>query len=254
MKASQTRLVDCHCHMDLFGSPPSIVSKVNASRTEVIAVTNTPSTFWYTRHIGAASRFVRPAVGLHPQLVEARHKELDTMRRLMNATRFIGEIGLDYTSVDDRAMRLQQGVFEQILTECALYGNKVLSVHSRRASRDVISMIGPNFPASIILHWFSGPLEDLARAMRYGMYLSVNTTVTESRKAQRIIGSADPSLVLTETDGPFVRVGAIPAVPSDVLRVVEFLSAVWDCDLEEARSRVYSNYLRATGCADVIIR
>jgi len=243
----QSRLVDCHFHLDLFENPVKTITEINASGVEVITVTNAPSVFKASQKLVSGSKYIHVALGLHPQLVETRAQELAIMWKLMKETRFIGEIGLDYTTSNEHENKLQRKVFGEILEHCALAGNKILTVHSRRASSDVISMIGPNFPGSVILHWFSGSLRDLNRAIKYGMYISINIAMVRSKKGQNLIKCMDPDLVLTETDGPFVRVGEVPAVPADVIKIIQFLSTIWSCDIEEVKTRIYDNYVKAIG-------
>ncbi|MEW5920527.1 MAG: Qat anti-phage system TatD family nuclease QatD [Desulfitobacteriia bacterium] len=239
------RLVDCHFHLDLFENPVRIATEIEASGVEVIAVTNTPSVFKATQNLVSCYKYIHASLGLHPQLVGTRSQELVLMENLMKETRFIGEVGLDYTTGNEQEIKLQRKVFEEILKQCAAEGNKILNVHSRRAASDVIAMIGPNYPGRVILHWFSGTIKDLKKAMEYGMYISVNISMVRSAKGQSLIKHLDPNLVLTETDGPFVRVGKVPAVPAEVINVIYFLANAWKCDLEEAKARVYANYFRA---------
>ena len=66
--------------------------------------------------------------------------------QLINETKYIGEIGLDNQNRTINDYFLQKMIFQKILSICAESKNKILTVHSRRASSDVISMIGENFP------------------------------------------------------------------------------------------------------------
>lgn len=240
-----SRLVDCHFHLDLFENPVRIATEIEASEVEVITVTNTPSVFKATQNLVSSSRYIHAALGLHPQLVGTRSQELALMGSLIKETRFIGEIGLDYTTTNEQETKLQRKIFEEILNQCASEGNKILTVHSRRAAGDVIAMIGPDYPGRIILHWFSGTVKDLKKAMEYGMYISVNISMARSAKGRSLINHMDPNLVLTETDGPFVRVGKVPAVPADVINIIYLLANAWNCGIEEAKARVYDNYSKA---------
>ncbi|HBK86434.1 MAG TPA: hydrolase TatD [Firmicutes bacterium] len=242
------RLVDCHFHLDLFNDPVKVADEIEAAGIEVIAVTNTPSVFKATQTLAASCRNINASLGLHPQLAATRGSELPLMEDLIKETRFIGEVGLDYTTNNEREVKLQRKVFERILQICASGGSKILNVHSRRATNDVITMIGPSYPGKIILHWFSGSLRDLTKAMDYGMYLSANISMIKSVKGQSLIKHMNPDLVVTETDGPFVRVGHAPAMPTEVIKIINFLSNTWRCDLQEVQNRVFENYSRICKC------
>jgi TatD DNase family protein len=187
------------------------------------------------------------AVGLHPELVVSHGAELEAMWPSLGETRYVGEIGLDYATTDKEIRRKQQDVFRRILERCAEHGSKVLTVHSRRASADVIAMVGDRFPGTVILHWFSGPLKDLRTAAQRGMYFSVNPAMARSQSGQRLVAEMPRDRVLTETDGPFVKTGSRPAKPSDVAGVLDWLAASWRLTPDEVRQAIVGNLKRAIG-------
>jgi TatD DNase family protein len=143
--------------------------------------------------------------------------------------------------------RRQLSVFEAILRRCADAGNKVLTVHSRRASAQVIDAVGLSYPGVVILHWFSGPLKDLERAAATGMYFSVNPAMGRSANGRKLVVAMPRDRVLTETDGPFVQVAGRPAVPQDTAEVLTLLGELWECTPSEAETRVAENLVRAVG-------
>jgi TatD DNase family protein len=138
-------------------------------------------------------------------------------------------------------------VFRSILERCADYGDKILTIHSRRSSADVVSTIGGNYPGRIILHWFSGPQRDLKTAIEYGMFFSVNPAMTRSAAGQKLIAKMPPDRVLTESDGPFVRTGSRPCCPKDTEQAIAYLASCWECSTAHAAERVRQNFLRIVG-------
>jgi len=245
MTEDRTRLVDTHCHLDLYPDPPALLRRIEAAGVQTIAVTNAPSVFFHTDQLTAQSRFVRPALGLHPELVKTHAHERPLFWEQLPKTRFIGEVGLDYVTNDATERELQREVFREVLDRCAATGDKVLTVHSRRAAADVIDMVGRGFRGVVILHWFSGSLREAERARLNGLYFSINTAMIRSKSGQTLIERMDPDCVLTETDGPFVPLGKEPAVPSDVSLVVRHLAGVWHMAEDEAREKVLTTFNRA---------
>jgi TatD DNase family protein len=239
------RQVDAHCHVDLYPSPAEIVARAEAEGIRTIAVTNAPSVFAHTKALAAGHIYVRAAVGLHPELIDMKGHELPQMLELLSETRYVGEVGLDFVTTDADNQRRQRGALEAILAGCAAAGDKVLTIHSRRAAAEVIAMIGMAFPGTIILHWFSGSLRDLERAVSAGMFFSVNPAMTRSANGRKLIAAMPGDRVFTETDGPFVHVDGRPAAPPDVARVLPILAAIWKSSEAEALSRVNENFLRA---------
>ena len=251
MKADQcpsvVPLVDAHFHLDLFPYPAAIAREIEAAHIHTIAVTNAPSVFFHTRTLTEGCRFLHPAVGLHPQLVAARAAEVESIWPLLEQTRFVGEVGLDYVTKDEAERRLQRNVFASILERCASYGNKILTVHSRRSARDVIATVGHAFPGKVILHWFSGTPTELDQAVSQGLYFSINPAMTLSRSGQSLIARIPRERTLTETDGPFVEVGGQAAQPKDVNRVIDFLAGIWGVPPPTAREAVAENFSQLLG-------
>jgi TatD DNase family protein len=92
------------------------------------------------RPLTEATKFVRASVGLHPQLVRSHAREIDLIQPLLERTRYVGEIGIDYSEPDRNDHAHQRRIFGRILEYCAAAGDKVLTIHSRRAASEVISM------------------------------------------------------------------------------------------------------------------
>lgn len=247
MTEDRTRLVDTHCHLDLYPDPPALLRRIETAGVQTIAVTNAPSVFFHTDQLTARSHFVRPALGLHPELVKTHAHERPLFWEQLPKTRFIGEVGLDYVTNDATERELQRQVFREVLDRCAATGDKVLTVHSRRAAADVIDMVGRDFRGVVILHWFSGSLREAERARLNGLYFSINTAMIRSKSGQTLIERMDPDFVLTETDGPFVTLGKEPAVPPDVSHVVRHLAGVWHLAEDEAREKVLTTFRQVVG-------
>ena len=239
-----TDLVDAHCHLDLYPDLSSLIVEVERQRIHTIAVTNAPSVFSRCRESVASTNLIYPAVGLHPELVESHSHELPMLLDFLSEVAFVGEIGLDYQTNDESLRERQRSVFTSILERCADTAPKVITVHSRRASADVLSIVGEQYPATVILHWFSGGLKEVDTAIERGLYFSVNPAMVRSKKGQTLIARMRRDRVLTETDGPFVTVGKRPARPVDVTPVVGHLADVWNCSADEAGDIVMANFNR----------
>ena len=120
-----------------------------------------------------------------------------------------------------------------------------MSVHSRGAAAAVLDALDAFPHAGIpVLHWFSGSLPEVDRALAVGCWFSVGPAMTRSKKGRAIVGRIPPHRVLTETDGPFARVGGSPLFPWGVERSWPALAEAWQVPLEEVQARVLSN-LRA---------
>lgn len=235
--------VDAHCHVDLFPDPRAIVRLADERRVHTIAVTNAPSVFEHTELLARGSHYAHAAAGLHPELVATHGHEASRLWPLIARTRFIGEVGLDYTTSDSHLRGQQRTIFAQILERCASAGDKVITVHSRRAASDTIAAIGPNFPGRVILHWFTGSANELARAISYGFYFSVNPAMLNSKNGRRLVEAMPRERVMTESDGPFVKSGPGTADPGSSNESIAHLARVWRLTPLEAAVIVRDNFL-----------
>jgi len=103
-------------------------------------------------------------------------------------------------------------------------------------------MIGNSYSGKIILHWYSGSPKVLEKALSYGFYFSINTSMINSAKGREIVMEIPRDRLLTESDGPFVKLSGQSSRPSDMVRVIEGLSGMWDIDKTQTASRIYENF------------
>jgi TatD DNase family protein len=185
---------------------------------------------------------IRLALGLHP-LVAAQHRnERTRFMALADRTSYIGEVGLDFSPAGLPTKELQCESFQFVLQ--ALRGKpKFITVHSRRAEAAVLELLQEEKRSPVVFHWYSGSLTVLARAVAAGHFFSINPAMVQSAKGRRIIEAVPPERVLSESDGPFVRVGKTPAQPTDVSIVEEYLASIWQVKQSEARARIRTNFM-----------
>lgn len=236
-------LLDTHCHLDLYPDVQSVIRRVRESGAYVIAVTNTPSVFHQLVSLTTDAPRVRVALGLHPELAAQRQAELPLFECLLAETRYVGEVGLDYVTTDRNARATQRRVFERILRACAAAGDKVLTVHSRRAADDVVDCFGAAYPGRWILHWYSGSPRTLNRALGAGACVSVNTAMLRSERGRSLVAGVPPDRILTETDGPFIdNDRGAQAEPADLTATLAALGSLWGVSAREAATRVFANF------------
>ena len=236
--------MDTHFHLDLWSSPRDMVRAIEAARIYTIAVTNTPAVFPQTERMVARSKFVRPALGFHPELAVERLADLPLFDRYLSRTRYIGEIGLDHVTAGESERRIQRRVLDAVLTSCRRAGDKVLTMHSRRAAADVVDAVGDSFPGAWILHWYSGSRSVLERAVMYGAYVSINSAMASSDRSEALVAGVPRERILTESDGPFIESGGTKASPLALDDTVRQIARWWGVEIEEASSALRENARR----------
>jgi len=238
--------IDTHCHLDLYKDYKTLILDSNKNKTFIVAVTNIPSVFDHECMLFQKNSKIAVALGFHPQLVESHGDQIELFVSLLSKSQFIGEVGLDYQENKQWMKAKQKKVFERVLNEAAKYQDKIISVHSRNSTDDVVSIIGKDYPGNIILHWYSGSIKTLEKAINNGYYFSVNPSMTKSLKGRVIIKSIPLERLLTETDGPFLEVDRKIVNPPDVEIVINYLSSVHKKPLEEIKGIVKTNFLKIT--------
>ncbi len=186
---------------------------------------------------------IRLGLGLHPLVAGEHISQRRSFEALANQTAFIGEVGLDFSREGKPTADIQVESFAFVLHVLA-QKPKLISVHSRRAEARVLELLRNARRSPVVFHWYSGPLSVLRDAVSDGHYFSINPAMIRSRNGLQITASLPPDRVLTETDGPFVRVGSRVAEPTDVRLVEEGLARVWNMSLMEVRSIVADNFRR----------
>lgn len=246
-KTFSPQWVDFHCHLDLYPNHEDLIAQCDRDEVATLTVTTTPRAWMRNTALASKSKYVRVALGLHPQLVAERAAELSLWKELMTAARYIGEVGLDAGPRYYHSFELQKQVFTEILCECARVGGKVLSVHSVRSASAALDLISQHLPPDrgrVVLHWFTGSHSDARRAIDLGCYFSINAAMLRNDRHRAMITKLPLSHLLTETDGPFTKVGERAATPSDVAGTVRALAELIGIPATDAAASIRANLAR----------
>lgn len=194
------RLYDTHFHLDLQKNVKAAIEEINANKIYTIAMTNLPVLYDKEKQ-QYESPYIRTALGFHPELVGEYKKYIPLMWEKLSEARYIGEVGLDFT--DKKYQAYQLSFFSELVDRCRNDKNKIISIHSRKAEREVLDALGEAFAFKAILHWYSGNESLLDRAVKMGCYFSVNAKMLKSRIIERMLEIVPQNRILLETDSPF---------------------------------------------------
>ena len=237
-------LIDFHCHLDLYPDFERQVAECDRQRIFTLAMTTLPAAWPRNRDLAASTKHVRAALGLHPQVVAERWRDIDAWERCLPQARYVGEVGLDAGPRHYASLARQMDVFGRVLKACASEGGKVLSVHSVRAASQVLNMVEEFLPPDrgiVCLHWFTGNAAEARRAVDLGCYFSVNSEMLRKERGIRLIRSLPPNRVLTETDGPFTNSDGRPSVPADARKVLAELATAGGVSVDDMSKVLLQN-------------
>lgn len=235
-------MIDTHCHVDLYPNPTEVAVGANRAGVLTIIVTNLPSAFERAQPFVRGMKNIRLALGLHPLVASLHEKEKERFRNLIHQTSYIGEVGLDFSRSGIATKELQIKSFRFVLQ--TLKGiPKFITVHSRQAESKILDMLEEERRSPVVFHWYTGSLKELDRALSQGHYFSINPAMINSPKGRKIIEVIPKHRVLTESDGPFVKVGGRAVQPADVALVEAHLVDIWGKDKAEVRAMLRENLL-----------
>lgn len=195
-------MIDTHCHFDMMPNPEAYVRQKENAGDIVIGMTNLPSHFQIGQPFVMHYKHIRLGLGFHPLLAAENKKELTLFKRLIDETSYIGEIGLDFSKEGYASKEEQIIVLKEILT--TLRGKKkIVSVHSRRAEKELLRLLIEYNIENVIFHWYSGSASLIPAILERGYYFSVNEAMCSSSNGMAIIKKIPHELILTETDAPY---------------------------------------------------
>jgi TatD DNase family protein len=242
--SSKPRWIDFHCHLDLYPNHVQLIEECDRLGIATLAVTTTPKAWPRNQELARNARHVRVALGLHPQLASQRAAEISEFEEYLPQTRYVGEVGLDAGPRYFKSLPQQKVVFQKILQLCAAQGEKILTIHSVRTVTQVLDMIESYLPAKkgrVVLHWFTGTKAQAKRAVQLGCYFSINRQMLIKPAHQSLVSELPADRLLTETDGPFVKIDDRQVVPMDIEKTVSALATVCGVPENDMATRLLRN-------------
>jgi TatD DNase family protein len=251
------KIIDTHCHLNDEKLYPIVSDVVRRAKEQgVVAVFNNgDSLASFEKILGLQKEFpgfCYSVLGIHPEFASEKEDYFQTAYQQLEAEkreiRAIGEIGLDYhwhkepEYIADQKKRF----IEQIRLAKAL--DLPIVIHSRDADKDTLDIIKAELPPKIDLHCYSGSYETLREYLRLPIETHIGIggvlTFTNSRVLKEIVGKADISVFLTETDSPYlapVPHRGKPNEPGYLPLVLEAISKIWNLPIDETADILYQN-------------
>lgn len=237
MSLPMERLYDMHCHLGSMANADQVADEADSLGVTLLNMTVSPADAAESERLASHSN-VRLAHGLHPWwIADGSCGEADVARAaiMCAASRYVGEIGLDFSSGRASSALQQLEAFEWIIESCAQRAveRRVLSIHAVRAASealDVLQRFDLPHSAACIFHWFSGTSDELARARKMGCYFSVNARMLATRRGREYARQIPLDKLLLETDAPreFGSTGEAVAIKKELSTTIDVLSRLLD--------------------------
>lgn len=231
-------LIDTHCHINFFSNAGDIALACEEKKVHTIYVTTLPSQFEETYPYVKNLQYIYPSLGFH--CLEHKY-DLNEEKKLflknIYKTKFIGEVGLDFSKKAVTTHNQQIEILEFILSNIQ-NKDKIVSVHSASAEDKVLELLIKYEINKVIFHWYSGKISTLKQILEKNYYFSINAAMCKSKKGQNIISKLPRDKVLIETDAPFIK----NVLPYQNDFVYSYLSDVWDIQITEVKIQMLRNF------------
>ncbi len=200
--------IDSHAHITpkWFKDPLKVIEDSKTSLAGIVVIGLDPDEYQYLIDLVAAEPgFIKIAFGISPSYVhkinvEKFFQEIEAKIQDANA---VGEIGLDYYRVRDKALHEQQ---EQLFLRGIQLANEQklpLVIHSRGAEARVVKLLSQYAETKVVLHCFGGA-NQVSLACANDFFVSIPTAITYRHEFREVAQNMSLDQLLIETDSPFL--------------------------------------------------
>ena len=236
-------MIDTHCHIDFeeFDDDREDVIKRAKDKLDHVIVSgySNESNMKVLQLSKDYEGFIYPTFGFHPVSSQnATEEDLkiahENIRNNLDSILAVGEVGMDYYYVTDKALReRQQEIFKSFLELANEYRVPIV-MHVRDCEKKAVNIIDdyddiPYF----VFHCYGGSLKTAKRIMNRGdSYMSFSTMLCYSKHHQDLIEKIDLDYVLTETDSPYLAMTKEERnEPANVVKAVHKIAEIKNMDV-----------------------
>ncbi|AMD17524.1 DNase [Methanobrevibacter sp. YE315] len=208
-------MIDTHCHIDFKefdDDREDVIKRAQEKLDYVIASGYSNDSNMDVLQLSKDYKdFIYPTFGFHPVSSQNATEEdikiaHDNIDKYLDDIVAIGEVGMDYYYVTDKALReRQQEIFTDFLELANEYKVPIV-MHVRDCEKKAVNIV-PEYEdiPYFIFHCYGGSLKTAKRIMNMGnAYMSFSTMLCYSKQHQDLIEKIDLDYILTETDSPFL--------------------------------------------------
>lgn len=236
-----SNLIDMHFHLDFYPNHSQIYTSINKSCQHTLCVTNQPEIFESCMDIYPVTKYVQFALGYNPQCANDVAFNKSLFLRNLKRTKYVGEVGLDFSSKFYHKKEKQIEIFDFI---CKNSIDKIMSVHCKKAEEKLYEILCQRKNPKVVLHWYSGDEFWLNKFLELGVYFSVNANMINSDRGSKIIHQIPIEKLLIESDGPFTKVDGKKYTFDKLCKVYMLLGALLKVNSEKTRAQISQNFIR----------
>lgn len=239
-------MIDTHCHIDFedFDEDREEVIKRAQDKLDYVVASgfNQESNENVLKLSKEYEGFIYPTFGFHPvssqnstdnELNEAQNHLIANLDNIVA----VGEVGMDYYYVTDKALReRQQEIFRSFLSLANEYEVPIV-MHVRDCEKKAVNIIEDyNDIPYFVFHCYGGSLKTAKRIMnKDNCFMSFSTMLCYSQHHQDLVKKIDLDYILTETDSPYLAMTKEERnEPVNVVNAVHKLAEIKELDVSLA--------------------
>ncbi|RBQ24353.1 Tat-linked quality control protein TatD [Candidatus Methanobinarius endosymbioticus] len=208
------KMIDTHCHVDFEPFDEDREETIKRAKDKLTAIINSGTSLEGNKRALDLSKeysdFIYPTFGFH-HINSANISDEDLDKTIsyiedhINDILAIGEVGMDYFYVKDKAERAKQGEIFTKFIELANENQIPLLIHARDCEKKAYNVVKEydNIP-SVVFHCYSGSLKTAKKLIDEGYYTSFSTMICYSNHHQELAKEIPIENILTETDSPYL--------------------------------------------------
>ena len=237
-------MIDTHCHIDFedFDSDREDVIKRAKDKLDHVIVSgySNDSNMKVLQLSKDYEGFIYPTFGFHPVSSQnATQEDIDiahaNISKYLDDIVAIGEVGMDYFYVTDKALReRQQEIFKGFLELANDYKVPIV-MHVRDCEKKAVNII-PKYEdiPYFVFHCYGGSLKTAKKIMNMdNCVMSFSTMLCYSKHHQDLIEKINLDYVLTETDSPYLAMTKEERnEPANVTKAVAKIAEIKNMDIE----------------------
>ena len=248
-------MIDTHCHIDFeeYDKDRDEIIKRAQDKLDAVIV----SGIGYESNQGVLDLcskyedFIYPSFGYHPvssqncsdeELKLAHAHLIDNIDNIIA----IGEVGMDYFYVKDKALREKQKEIFLSFIELANEYKVPLLMHVRDCEKKALNIVldYDDIPY-VIFHCYSGSMKTARRIMEKDNYfMSFSTMLCYSKSHQELMENISLDHILTETDSPYLAMTKEERnEPANVVNAAKKIAEIQNEDIDTV-DRITTNNAR----------
>ncbi len=242
-------LIDAHVHLDKYGDLlDEALRQIETERIFTVATAMDVPSYLELQKIGERCELVLPTFGIHPRRAAEYADRLPEIRRYIEMSPAIGEIGLDFHWVRDASTYSAQRKVLEYFIAAAAEQNKFVNLHTKAGEKEILDLLERYDIRRAIIHWYSGPLDILQAMIDFGCYFTIGVEVAYSDYIKTIAKLIPDHLLLTETDNP----GALKwlnkndeiGMPTAIQNVVDKVAELRQSTSAQVKQLIHANFAR----------